>query len=142
MDEKELPEVLTGALLVDQEDGEKNGWKELSISRRSKKTVDLMIPSANIKVDWRVNVASYGIKLYAELLKMDNTEVVLQDFRQTASDEEKIKAENGMGKGTWVCKSPGLLRVTFDNSYSMLRGKSLKYKLDICAEELELKDPR
>jgi hypothetical protein len=145
MDEKELPGLLTGALLDDPEnspDKNRDGWKDMSISRRSKKTVDLMIPAGDITVQWRVNVASYGIKLHAELLKLDQPEVVLQNFRQAASDEEKIKAENGVGSGSWVCKSPGLLRVTFDNSYSMIRGKSLRYKLDICADDAEVKEAR
>jgi hypothetical protein len=46
-------------------------------------------------------------------------------------DAVKIKAENGLTTGVMRIPSPGNLKIVFDNSYSILRSKSLQYRIDI-----------
>ena len=71
---------------------------------------------------------------------------ILQTFREASKDGEKLKAENGLVKGVWISNSSGILRITFDNSYSRLRSKTINYSIkfkevtdDIEQKEQEVK---
>ena len=44
---------------------------------------------------------------------------------------QKIKAESGLATGTILLPKKGELRITFDNSYSLLRSKTFDYSMDV-----------
>ena len=46
----------------------------------------------------------------------------------------KIKAEDGPIRDSWTVEGPGKVELRFDNTYSLLRSKSVKYKVDVCPE--------
>ena len=52
-----------------------------------------------------------------------------KDPREISKKDGKIKAEDGLIKGVWIANYPGILRITFDNSYSMLRPKTINYSI-------------
>ena len=58
-------------------------------------------------------------------------EKIIQVFREISKRDGKIKAENGLIKGVWISNAPGILRITFDNSYSMLRPKTINYSIKL-----------
>jgi hypothetical protein len=43
----------------------------------------------------------------------------------------KIKAAGGLASGTLALPARGLLRVTFDNSYSVFRSKTFNYRIRV-----------
>ena len=43
----------------------------------------------------------------------------------------KLKAEEGSQVGVWHVDTPGVVKVIFDNSYSMLRSKTIKYTIEV-----------
>lgn len=51
---------------------------------------------------------------------------------RATSEEEKIKAEGGVAKGSWLCPAAGSIRVRFDNTYSVLRSKTISYLFEVC----------
>jgi hypothetical protein len=152
--EKELHFSLTGEKLcaAARKDGKINEeqsnntdtFEKIVVSRRSKQTIEYFVPSKNIEIHWKILLAGYGIKMSALLLEQSDPfrdgsnskkkpttgeEKVLQTFREASNDGEKLKAENGLVKGVWISNSSGILRVTFDNSYSRLRSKTINYSI-------------
>eukprot|EP00944_MAST-04C_sp_MAST-4C-sp1_P002332 g2332.t1 len=156
LEDKDLHYSLTGEKLCPEarKDGNSNSggrgdvFEKVLVSRRAKKVVEYLVPSKNIVINWKILVAAYGIKMTAVLMEQtadaaklidksqlengvsESTGNVLQVFHE-ASKEEKIKAENGLLKGVWKPKAAGILRITFDNSYSILRPKTIKYAIQL-----------
>merc|ERR1711939_860624 len=57
---------------------------------------------------------------------------------KTLREGGKTKSEDGAQRSVWRCgPKPGIVRVTFDNTYSRLRSKTIKYKFELSAEEDE-----
>ena len=45
--------------------------------------------------------------------------------------EAKLKAGEGAQIGEWNVQTPGVVKITFDNTYSWMRGKTIKYSFDV-----------
>ncbi len=156
MEDKDLHYSLKGDRLCNaaRKDGSKNttnhniekdlAYEKINVSRRSKKTIEYVIPSKDIEISWKFLLHGYNIKMSAVLLnKSSNNNVkekkpkdkeeekIIQVFREISKKDGKIKAENGLIKGVWRSNSPGILRITFDNSYSMLRPKTMNYSIKL-----------
>ena len=43
-----------------------------------------------------------------------------------------MKADGGPVRGEWSVEGPGTVEVCFDNTYSMLRSKTVRYKFEAC----------
>ena len=111
---------------------------EITISARSQEVVDISIPVAPAQIKFNLIVVARGINFSAEfiqgkgsgpddcLVPKSTTEapVVLRPV-------SKLKADEGAQIGSWHVDTPGLVRVTFDNGYSMLRSKTVKYSLEV-----------
>ena len=80
-----------------------------------------------INVDWTLNVAAYGIKMSAVLEGDDKSMSVLR----AAEEEEKIKSDGGLAKGSWLLGTAGQIVVKLDNSYSYMRSKQVKLHLTL-----------
>ena len=97
-----------------------------TVGARSSETITFDCGVPNIKMDWVLSVASYGIKMRAELRTESGEVIVLRK----SGDEEKIKSESGVTKGTWELEQTGKLVVTLDNTYSILRSKTVKLSVE------------
>lgn len=71
-----------------------------------------------------VVVSAYGIGISAELTTADGKTV-------SVVSDHKVKAEGSVVSQSFVCEKAGMLTVTFDNTYSVLRSKTFKFKLSV-----------
>ena len=51
----------------------------------------------------------------------------------------KIKADEGLVTGTFDVKNAGTLVITFDNSYSLLRSKTIQYRFDVDSDTVPVR---
>jgi len=148
--ESKLDPEVTGALLVSSEDDEATkGFTDLTVKSRSSSIVEVEVAFKGVDVKWTLGIAGYGVKMSAVLVHGEfggedgskftpSVPEKVTILRKAVGGDEKLKADDGIAKGEWFCPSTGLLKVTFDNRYSMLRSKSLKYKFEICEPEADL----
>lgn len=122
--DSELADTLTGVKILKKEDEE---MASLTVANRGKELVDIVIPIPNCQVNYLLSVEDKGILVSAELIQDGEKKPV--EMRAPV----KIKAEAGPERGVWKCDKPGKLRVTFDNSYSVLRKKTVRYQFDLVA---------
>lgn len=123
-----LPPSITGDLI----DKRPDEGTELVIAARDSAEVRILVPVAGSIVRYRISLEAHGISLGAKLLhggelddadKLTGEETVLRK----PDLKDKVKADNGAEKGEWRVPAPGIVVVTFDNSYSLLRSKTLHY---------------
>ena len=122
---EEISESLTGKLL------QTSPIPEVTVSARSKETIDVVVPlEGRTTISYCVAVVARGVEFSARFVP---------DNKSTAAgvvilrESGKVKAEEGPTKGTWVidAQGSGVVRVEFDNGYSMLRSKTVKYSFDV-----------
>ena len=141
-----LPDFLGGvepcpAVLVPVAD-RSDRMKKSTVGARSNKVVEVTIDdnavmgmAFPIRVKYEVLVAAYGIGVEAKMITAgggaddDKGEVVLKS--------RKIKADEGLVEAHFEVHRPGTLRFEFDNTYSMLRSKSVQYRVEIVTEPAE-----
>jgi hypothetical protein len=128
---EKISDSLTGKLL------QKSPIPEVTISARSKEMIDIVIPvKGKWTVDYIVAVLARGIEFSARFLPDNSSD---SDSSRVAAgvvmlrESGKVKAEEGPAKGTWTidAQGSGVVRVEFDNGYSMLRSKTVKYSFDL-----------
>lgn len=133
MPDDEVPKALTGELL----DPDADRLEKVVVANRSKEEITLVVPMAGSSVNFLVSVEAYGISMEATLMHgegegVDAAQREIGSYTVLrAGGQDKIKAESGAAKGSWACTRPGVLHVTFDNSYSILRSKTISYKFDV-----------
>lgn len=128
----DLHPAVSGANLVKKEEEETG--TSLTIGARSQQTVTVDVPCGNVEIKWILRLENKGINMSAILKPEDESSDVV--IRAPVGDgTEKIKAENGLAKGSWDIPKAGTLHVLFDNSYSMLRSKTLSYEFQITFKE-------
>ncbi len=130
-----LPDFLGGvapcpAVLVPVAD-RADRLSKVTVSARSSHRTEIQINAATMMglafpctVKYEVLVAAYGVSVGA---KMDTAE----DGEADALPARKIKAEEGLVQGTFTVARPGRLLIELDNSYSMLRSKTVQFRFDI-----------
>ena len=140
---KGLPDFLGGvepcpADLIPVADREDRMSKDI-ISARSSKIVEIQINDNTMmgmsfpcRVKWEVLIAGYGLGVGATM-----------SVGETKEEEEvlpmrKIKADEGLVSGTFDVKSAGTLKITFDNTYSILRSKTIQYRFDVDADAVPI----
>jgi hypothetical protein len=116
------PGYLTGDLIVPP--NADDNWNEVVVARRSMQEHTLEIPFKGVCVRYDVVVAGYGIEASLYLTGKDGERTVLMEA-------EKKKAEGGLHTGNVVCPHAGVLTLVLDNSYSVVRGKTVKWRLSL-----------
>ena len=104
---------------------------KVTVSARDKVVIESEIPVAGCSVRWEVLLDDRGIEMSAHLLPTGAEDGGDSVAPVDVMDAVKIKAENGLTTGVMRIPSPGNLKIVFDNSYSILRSKSLQYRIDI-----------
>ena len=134
--EKDFPDGINGKLYQNPEEDES---QELNVPARDSREVRVTCPAGGGQLHYRASLANYGV----------NMEVVLHHGRgegveacespdgrtTTLFAQEKIGHGEGVRKGTWDIAKPGVVVVTFDNSYSMLRSKTVNYAFQYALPE-------
>jgi hypothetical protein len=127
--DQEMPIELTGALRVHAP------VPETTVSARSSKTITIEVPIAPASIAYNIYVVARGINCSAEFIEGTGSgeECVLPKNKKGLMLREvsKLKAEDGSQVGVWHVDTPGVVKVTFDNSYSMLRSKTIKYTIEV-----------
>ncbi len=115
----------------------------VTVANRSATTLDFEVPLAAV-AEWEVVVEDFGINMGAVFIPDlgDPTAAARAaaagaDYApqygppQTIMEPTKIKAAGGLASGTLALPARGLLRVTFDNSYSVFRSKTFDYRIRV-----------
>ena len=131
--EEELNDDMTGKNLSKIEP------PKITISARSKEIIEINIPNSGktITIDYCVSVLARGVEFSATFVPLNGSDSIV--LRKGG----KIKAEDGPMRGVWNIEgmegkvgdgtgnTVGTLKIEFDNSYSMLRSKTVIYSFDI-----------
>jgi len=96
----------------------KDTYLEISVSNRSKLTLEAAVPADVEAVDWDFTLEEFSIGFNATFVAKDGTSTMLQNI-------EKYDSSGGPVTGRFEPTSAGKLLLTFDNSFSILRGKTL-----------------
>ena len=100
MEDKDLHYSLKGDRLCNaaRKDGSKNinhniekdlAYEKINVSRRSKKTIEYVIPSKDIEISWKFLLHGYNIKMSAVLLNKSSNNNV-KEKKPKDKEEEKI----------------------------------------------------
>ena len=89
------------------------------------------ITEANSMVAYLISVAERNIVMSAKLVPQSGPDITLFESR-------KVNATEGTLTGNWIAPLIGTLVITFDNSYSMLRSKTVRY----CVQIVSSGDPK
>ena len=146
---KGLPDFLGGvepcpAVLVPVAD-RTDRMNKATISARSSKVVEIHVNEDTMmgmtfpcRIKWEVLVAGYGVGVGATMkLGGGGSNKESKDSKESKEKGEevlptrKIKADEGLVTGTFDVKNAGTLVITFDNSYSLLRSKTIQYRFDV-----------
>lgn len=93
---------------------------KVTIGRKDKHTVELEVTEAPMKVAYTILVEAYGIGVSCAY--KTGSEVLAY---------RKIKSEDGRVEGVFEATEAGILVVTLDNTYSMLRSKTVNFRFDM-----------
>lgn len=145
--EEKLTDELSGKYLA------KVQPPQVTISARSKEVISFEVPAfkskeekenKRITFDYVVSVQARGVEMKATFVPSDESKKII------VRKGGKIKAENGPITGVWTILNngkPGILQIEFDNTYSMLRSKTVIYEfnmnvIDITKEDSGCSDGR
>ena len=79
--------------------------------------------------------------MIAYLVKVENKNVIMNAKiindgpELTLFESRKVNATEGTITGNWVAPLAGTLVITFDNSYSMLRSKTVRYCIKVVSKQ-------
>ena len=136
LEDEALPEELTGACRSYAPS------PEITVSARSEEVVLVDVPVGPASIKYNLVVVARGVNFSATFIEGDAAGEVQCKVAKAGVEpivlrkESKLKADAGSCVGTWHVDKPGVVRVVFDNSYSLLRSKTVKYTLDV----VEFKD--
>ena len=105
---------------------------KITVSARSAQTVEADIPVGGCTIEYEVLLADKGIELSAHLLDAKDNSVKL---KENLMEMVKIKADRGLVKGSFHVPLAGTVQLVFDNSYSILRSKTLEYRVEVVIPE-------
>ena len=132
----DLPSELTGELR------EQAPPPELTIGGRSSETIRVDVPfEGESIVKFVVSVLTHGIELSARFVEHKQTGRKGETKENKSGSRKssdgvvlrkggKVKADSGPIRGEWSVQGPGTVEVCFDNTYSMLRSKTVRYKFE------------
>jgi hypothetical protein len=107
--------------------------------QRQADTVTITIPSRTSN-ECRLRISEAGTMI-AYLVKVENKNVIMNAKiindgpELTLFESRKVNATEGTITGNWVAPLAGTLVITFDNSYSMLRSKTVRYCIKVVSKQ-------
>ena len=131
LNETHMPVQLTGKMRVYAPS------PEITVPARSVEIISVQVPIAGAEIHYNLMVVARGIKCSAIFVEGQGqgSECSVPKHStappQTLREESKLKADDGAEKGVWCVDSPGVLQITLDNTYSMLRTKTVKYTVEV-----------
>ena len=118
--------------------------KKATIGARSNKTIEVKVDDNAvmgmkfpISIKYEVLVAAYGIGVEAKMVTSSSDDTGSDKKEQVVMPARKIKAEEGLVQGVFQVEKPGTLKFEFDNTYSILRSKSIQYRVEISTDGSE-----
>mmetsp|Transcript_19339 Transcript_19339/g.44539 ORF Transcript_19339/g.44539 Transcript_19339/m.44539 type:complete len:421 (-) Transcript_19339:465-1727(-) len=131
-DRNTIPKFLGGEMttpdhLVPREECN-NHLTKVTLANRSKTSVEFLVPSDGLTAKWEVLVQDFGVGMSAELHPTEGGPHI------KVIPDCKVKADGGLAEGVVQLQKKGTLIVTFDNTYSMFRGKTFEYKLEVLGQ--------
>ncbi|OQS04700.1 myosin [Thraustotheca clavata] len=96
-------------------------YEKIAVQRGSKYEVQLQVTEAKQVLVWKFEVEDFDIDFTAEFHVP--TPMYTEIFHATTRYQTTLKPVEGM----YQCPKPGVLTLTWDNSYSRLRGKTVFY---------------
>jgi len=138
IDSKNLPPSLGGTCsehkngciaMIDPD----SGFTKVDIARRDKFELELKIESKGTLVSWEWRVSTHDLNFGVKFIPdSDKTERWIAESMNFTSNADLIS-------GGLTAEEPGTLTLHWDNTYSMLTGKTLLYRVDLAsASELSL----
>lgn len=136
LEDEHLPEELTGKCRSYAPS------PVITVAARSQECITVDVPVGPASIKYNLVVVARGVNFSATFIEgeaagEDQCKVPKAGVEPVVlRKESKLKADAGSCVGAWHVEKPGVVRVVFDNSYSMLRSKTVKYTLDV----VEFKD--
>ena len=81
-----------------------------------------------------LDAASLKVGLVMDYALM-NAKIINDGPELTLFESRKVNATEGTITGNWVAPLAGTLVITFDNSYSMLRSKTVRYCIKVVSKQ-------
>ena len=135
-----LPAFMGGGIIDDDLEPQLTGElriqsppPELTVGARSSEVVRVEVPfEGENEIKFVVSVLARGVGLSAKFFPLkQGEEKVDKRVGTVLRKEEKVKADDGPIRGSWTVQGPGTVEVSFDNTYSMLRSKTVKYSVEV-----------
>jgi len=100
---------------------------QVTVPRKADHQIELEVPSSEaaegpMEVKWAMMVQDYSVHISAKYKSGESSPLL--SYR-------KVKAEDGLVTGVFEAARAGIIVVTFDNTYSMLRSKTVSYRFDL-----------
>lgn len=131
--DSEVPAELTGETF--KPDGDQTA--KVVVAARSKHVERVVVPISGSTIQWLVGVEAHGVAVSAVLHhgEGDGYEAAERLTGATTllvrGKPDKVKAETGASKGAWLCPRAGVAEIELDNSYSMLRSKTVHFSFEV-----------
>jgi hypothetical protein len=123
MPDSKLNDDCSGAMLIRGDNEIKS--IELLVGARTKTPVTFEVPLAGLAIQYTMSIVGYDIGVSASITSKDGKQT------QNFLPESKLVAAEGMKSGVFTAPYEGTISLTFDNSYSMMRSKTVKYKFQV-----------
>jgi hypothetical protein len=131
MEEDQVPDFLGGKFDTAEALKETKQRREdtvtVTIPARTSNECRIKVPDAGAMIAYLVKVEQRNVILTAELMNDTGPPIELFSSR-------KVNASEGTLTGNWVAPLPGTLVIKFDNSYSMMRSKTVRYCVKIVSK--------
>ena len=128
VDEDNIPDFLGGKFDTTEALRSTRERKEASVTvtipARMSNECRINISEANSMVAYLISVAERNVILSAKIVPLSGPDIVLFESR-------KVNATEGTITGNWIAPLAGTLVITFDNTYSMLRSKTVRYCIQV-----------
>lgn len=109
--------------------GAEHEVKQVVVNARSCADLRFSVPAGGCTGVWQVLVEDHGICMSAHLWPEGAAGSC--GARECVMESTKLKAENGLATGSFALPVAGELIVSFDNTHSLLRSKTLEYHIAV-----------
>lgn len=103
-----------------------NSYTEVSVAARSKARLVVEVPDGTTAVEWDWLLNDFSISFVASAR---GGHAAAGPLLKELQRVDKHGAEDGPLTGSWEGTGPAVIELTFDNSFSMLRGKKVSIRL-------------
>jgi hypothetical protein len=110
------------------EEEDETEFTRVIINPRDKVVKEFQIKDSETVILWKFKTESYDVGF----------QVTYSDPKSEANIPEtdiipysRLNAHEALQQGSHVCQKPGVFTIVFDNSYSMMKSKTLLYKISL-----------